>query len=279
MLKGQIIKNISNHYTVKTEKGLFECVPRGKFRMQKKTPLVGDFCTIDEENNYILELLPRKNELQRPSVCNVDYGLIITSMRQPDFNFLLLDKEITSILLSHIKPLICFTKLDLLENTKEFRKIKSYYESIGIPCFTNIDLDSLKDYLKDSLVVLTGQTGAGKSTLLNKLDRNLSLKTGEISQALNRGKHTTRHTEIFTVDSISFCDTPGFSALDILDSSKEDVKNAFLEFQKYSCEFKDCFHLKERNCGVKEAMENGEILPSRYQSYVHILENLPKNRY
>ena len=166
-----------------------------------------------------MELLPRKNELQRPSVCNVDYGLIITSMRQPDFNFLLLDKEITSILLSHIKPLICFTKLDLLEDTKEFRKIKSYYESIGIPCFTNTDLDSLKDYLKDSLVVLTGQTGAGKSTLLNKMDETLNLKTNEISLALNRGKHTTRHTEIFAISNILFCDTPGFSALDILNAT------------------------------------------------------------
>ena len=279
MLKGQIIKNISNHYLVKTDNGSYECVPRGKFRAQKKTPLVGDYCEIDEKNNYILELLPRLNELSRPSVCNVNYGLIVTSMKQPDFNFLLLDKEITYIILANIKPVICFTKLDLLEDISLYETVKKYYESIGIPCFRNNDLEALKNYLANSLVVLTGQTGAGKSTLLNKLDKNLSLKTGEISQALNRGKHTTRHTEIFTVDSISFCDTPGFSALDILDFSKEDVKNAFLEFQKYSCEFKDCFHLKERNCRVKEAVENGDILPSRYQSYVHILENLPKNRY
>lgn len=279
MLKGQIIKNISNHYTVKTEKGLFECVPRGKFRMQKKTPLVGDFCTIDEENDYILELLPRKNELQRPSVCNVDYGLIITSMRHPDFNFLLLDKEITSILLSHIKPLICFTKLDLLEDTKEFRKIKSYYESIGIPCFTNTDLTSLKEYLKDSLVVLTGQTGAGKSTLLNKMDETLNLQTNEISKALNRGKHTTRHTEIFAISNILFCDTPGFSALDILNATKEEVKDAFTEFKNYACEFKDCFHRNERNCGVKDAVLEEKILSSRYVSYLNILDNLPSKKY
>lgn len=274
MLKGTIVKNISNSYTISSNENLYVCTPRGKFRKENKTPLVGDECIIDEQNNYILELLPRKNELKRPNVCNVDLALIVTSLKHPDLSTILLDKEISTILLSKIKPIICFTKIDLLtkEEKKEFEELKKYYEEIGIPCFINEEQEKLEKYLQGNTVVLTGQSGAGKSTLINKLAPNLNLKTDEISSALNRGKHTTRHTEIFVVNKISFVDTPGFSSLNLEEYPKEKIKESMLEFQNYPCKYKDCMHQKEPNCGVKKAVEEKMIRESRYISYQKMLE-------
>lgn len=274
MLEGVITKNISNSYTVKCGNSSFLCTPRGKFRKDKRVPLVGDRCLIDKDNNYIMELLPRKNELKRPNVSNVDVGLIITSMKSPDYNSLLLDKEITSILLSKITPIICFTKIDLLNDIEHslYIKIKEYYNRIGIETFSNHELDDLVKRLNGCLVVLTGQSGAGKSTLLNKLDPSLNLDTNEISKALNRGVHTTRHTEIFTIKGISFFDTPGFSSLTFDNIDNERIKACFLEFHNYSCKFQDCRHIKEISCGVKDALKKGLILESRYESYKKILE-------
>lgn len=272
MLKGVIVKNVSNAYTVLCDEKCYVCTPRGRFRNAGVTPLVGDTCMIDEENGYILELLPRKNELKRPSVCNVDYGLIVASLKEPDLKLALLDKEITSILLAKVKPVICFTKLDLAHDLEVYQSYREYYERIGIPCFDNQHLSDLLAYLKGSIVVLTGQTGAGKSSLLNRIDPSLNLKTDTISQALNRGKHTTRHTEIYWTQDIAFCDTPGFSALEVTGYSKEEVKATFHEFGCYECKFKDCMHLKETHCAVKDAVYRGEILPSRYASYEKMIE-------
>ena len=182
MLKGRIIKNISNLYVVKVDNDLYECMPRGKFRNLKLTPLVGDIVEFDEENNYILNILPRNNKLERPSISNIDIALIITSLKKPDLSLNLLDKQISNIILEHIEPVICFTKLDLLskEELKEFHKIKSYYESINIKIFTNDNLKPLIKYLKNKYVVLTGQTGSGKSSLINKLDNTKNLETNNI---------------------------------------------------------------------------------------------------
>lgn len=276
MLKGVIVKNISNTYTVFSDNKSYVCTPRGRFRNTKVTPLVGDTCVIDEENGYILELLPRKNELKRPRVCNVDYGLIVASLKEPDLKLTLLDKEITSILLADVKPVICFTKLDLVSDLDAYQSYKEYYERIGIPCFNNQHLSDLITFLKGSIVVLTGQTGAGKSSLLNRIDSSFNLKTDTISHALNRGKHTTRHTEIYWTQDIAFCDTPGFSALEITGYSKEEVKATFKEFESYECKFKDCMHLKETHCAVKDAVYRGEILPSRYASYEKMIEECMK---
>ena len=278
MLKGTIVKNISNKYTVMCQDKLYDCTPRGKFRFEKKVPLVGDYCMIDEENCYIIEILERKNELQRPNVSNVDVALIVTSMKQPDFNATLLDKEISSVILESIEPVICFTKIDLLsdEEIKQYQELRAYYQRIGIYCFDNTELNELKSYLKEKYVVLTGQTGAGKSTLLNKLALTLNLKTNEISFALNRGKHTTRHTEIFTIDGIHFFDTPGFSSLELENKTKEEIRDSFIDFQEYHCKFQDCMHLKENVCGVKEAREQGKILDSRYSSYQRMIDEVTR---
>lgn len=275
MLEGRIIKNISNAYTVLCDGKTYVCTPRGKFRNQKITPLVGDLCKFDAENLYLLELLPRKNELERPSIANVDYALLVTSMKKPNFSSFLLDKEISSVLLAKIKPVILFTKLDLLseEEWKEYQSIREYYESISIPCFSNEERSSLLSFLKGSFVVLTGQTGAGKSTFLNKINPSLNLKTDEISSSLNRGKHTTRHTEMFEVEGVSFSDTPGFSSLELTKFKKEEIKDTFIEFQNFPCQFKDCMHVKELSCGVKQAVEEQKILKSRYESYQKMINS------
>ena len=269
MLKGRIIKNISNLYVIKVDNDLYECMPRGKFRNLKLTPLVGDIVEFDEENNYILNILPRNNKLERPSISNIDIALIITSLKKPDLSLNLLDKQISNIILEHIEPVICFTKLDLLskEELKEFHKIKSYYESINIKIFTNDNLKPLIKYLKNKYVVLTGQTGSGKSSLINKLDNTKNLETNNISEALGRGKHTTRHTEYYLIKDIYIADTPGFSSLDLKNYSKEDIKNSFLEFSNYTCKYRDCNHIKEDGCNIIKAVTDKEILKSRYDNY------------
>lgn len=278
MKTGKIIKIISNTYTIIVDNKKIECQARGKFRHQKITPLVGDFCEVDIENKYIMQILPRKNYLLRPSIANVDVALIIMSLKEPDFSEYLLDKLITMISLNQILPMICFTKLDLLDNEqiKKFTQIKKYYQNLEYQVFTNQEISQIKNQLKGKIVVVTGQTGAGKSTLLNKLDPSLQLKTSPISKALNRGVHTTRHTEIYEFAGFYIADTPGFSALELSGYQNEEIRKSFIEFDKFPCRFKDCSHTKEQICGVKQAVEIGEILKSRYESYISFLSEVSK---
>lgn len=274
MLRGRIIKNISDSYTVLVDNQEYICKARGKFRRDGLTPLVGDIVDFQEEDNYILKIEPRVNELKRPHISNVDIALIVTSLKKPDLALNLLDKEIASVVLENIIPVICFTKLDLASDDvlEKVNGLRKYYEGIGIKVFTNREIDDLVSYLKDKYVVLTGQTGAGKSSLLNKLDANLNLETNEISEALGRGKHTTRHTEFHYVKGIFFADTPGFSALDLKFYSKEEIRDAFLEFRDANCEFRDCMHDKERKCEIKDKVKMGDILRSRYDNYISFIK-------
>ena len=274
MLKGMIVKNISNIYRVQVDNKYYDCEARGKFRKKGITPLVGDFVLFDEQNKYILDILPRKNELDRPSISNIDIALLVTSVKKPDSCLYLLDKLLTVVYLKNVIPVICFTKLDCLDKKelKSIKNIKKYYEKLGIKVFNNQKLGKLLKYLKGKTVVLTGQTGAGKSSLLNAISPSLNLKTGEISDALGRGKHTTRHTEFYLIRDILIADTPGFSALDLKEFSKEDIRDAFLEFKSYQCEYKNCMHDKEECCKVKQAVEEGKILKFRYENYLKLKE-------
>ncbi len=277
-MNGQIIKIISNLYTVKAGDMLYGCRARGKFRNNKITPMVGDNVIIDPNNNLITDVLPRKNELKRPIVANVDIAFIVTSTKKPDLDLNLLDKLISVITYNDIEPVICFTKLDLLNEMEleRIEKLRLYYEMIGLKVVYNDDTVNIKKIIKNKIIVLAGQTGAGKSSLLNRLDENLSVKTDEISEALGRGKHTTRHVELYNVADGYIVDTPGFSAIDLTDMSKEALRDSFIEFSNYECKFRDCMHHKEIGCKVKEAIEEKKILQSRYDNYLLFLKGLEK---
>ena len=278
-MEGKITNIISNLCTVETKDTTYICKPRGKFYHDKLTPLVGDRVIIDEKNNYILEILPRKNYLNRPAIANIDACIIVTSVKLPNLSLLLLDKIITLIESNNIKPIICFTKIDLLneEELKDFKKIYDYYNNIGISTVTNNELDKLEKITKNMTLVLTGQTGAGKSSLLNKLDPSFNFNTNEISKALGRGVHTTRHTELFKYKDALIADTPGFSSLDLTNLSKEDIRNSFIEFG-FNCKFKDCYHINEQGCQVKEDVASGKILKSRYNNYLKLVEEYENSR-
>ena len=272
--EGKIIKLIGDLYTVLSDNEVFDCKARGKFRNEKISPLVGDQILFDVEKRYILEIKPRKNELLRPPIANIDSAIIVTSLVKPDISYSLLDKLLSNIIINKIKPIIVITKLDSADKKtiKENKLTLNYYRKIGIPVIPNTKIKKLLKLTKGKVVVLSGQTGAGKSSLLNKIDKNLKLKTGEISQSLNRGKHTTRHVEFFKVKNSLIADTPGFSALDLDNYSKEDIKNSFIEFKNYNCKFKDCDHLTDKECAIYEAVKNHKILESRYNNYKKMME-------
>ena len=268
-MEGQIVKILSNLYFVNSEGKVYECHSRGKFRNDKITPTVGDYVKFDDKNNYILEILPRKNTLERPLVSNIDQAFIVTSCKSPDFSSNLLDKLLVVLEYHDIKPIICLTKKDLLTHIEkqEIKQIKKYYEKIGYKVLWNTNLFRIKKLFKGKTTVFTGQTGAGKSSLLNKLNKNLKLETGEISKALGRGKHTTRHVELIELFKGKVLDTPGFSAIDFSNMENSDIRDCFIEFKKYDCPYQDCMHLKEKECRIKEEVKNGNILESRYENY------------
>lgn len=272
----RIIKTISNDYTVLFSNGDKKvCKARGVFRSKNITPLAGDFCLVNEDN-IIEEILDRKNSLNRPPVANIDIAIVVTSIINPDFSSKLLDKILSHIVHNNLEPVICFTKLDLSD--LDITSCREYYESLGYKVVTNKEIDKIKEIIKNKTVILTGQSGSGKSTLLNLLDENLNLKTDEISYALNRGKHTTRNIEFFEVCDSLIADTPGFSKLDFTDMTKEDIKKCFIEFNKYDCKYSDCMHIKEDGCEVIKAVNDGEIIKSRYENYVSFINEKENER-
>ena len=271
---GRIIKQISNDYTVELENEIVVCKPRGKFRKMDLSPIVGDFVTIDYDNKYIIDIEKRRNELIRPRIANVDYAVVITSVQIPEFSSNLLDKLLVNIEYNNIEPIICFTKMDLVSKEKqdEINEYINYYRKIGYKVYLNTD-EELKNVFKDKLTVFTGQSGAGKSTLLNRLDSTLKLETNEVSLALGRGKHTTRHTEFIPVCGGYIADTPGFSSLSFEGMSDADIRDNFIEFNKYrsECEYADCMHQNEQKCEIKRRVETKDILQSRYENYLKFI--------
>ena len=272
-MEGLICKILSDKCYVKTNEEVVICGFRGKMRTQKLLPLVGDKVIINKEKKVIEKILPRRNEIRRPSVCNISQGLIIASLKKPEIDTNLIDKILVELEFNSIKPVICFTKLDLLSK-EEYQSISSiieYYRTI-YPVYMNDEISRLKKIFKDEITVFIGQTGAGKSTLLNKLDSSLKLATGEISEALGRGKHTTRHVEIIEILSGLLLDTPGFSALEFSNMMQNEIRDAFIEFRNYPCEYRDCMHIKEDNCNVKKAVKEGKIAEFRYQDYLDLVK-------
>lgn len=272
-MQGQIIKISSDLHFVKCGEETYPCKARGIFRKEHIIPLVGDYVLFSKDKLLIEKVLPRKNEFQRPKVSNIDQAFIVTSLVHPDFSLNLLDKLIVLMEMHNVKPIITITKEDLAskELLDDIKNILDYYKSIGYTIVSNTDIDTICSLIKGKTSVFTGQTGAGKSTLLNKLCPNWNLETGEISLALGRGKHTTRVVELFEFLDGKVMDTPGFSALDFNGFSKEQIKDAFIEFRNYPCPFSDCNHTKEGECSVKKAVEDNNILESRYLNYLNFI--------
>lgn len=287
MPNGQIRKALSGYYYVYDEGKLLQCRGRGVFRKRGEQPLVGDFVEYEKveegSDGVIKKIFPRKNELIRPPIANVDQSLLVFSVKEPDFNTILLDRFLVILESHQVIPIICLTKMDLLTE-KEKDEINSYikiYKDIGyevVDTYKNDPtlLDRLEPILKGKTTVLAGQSGVGKSTLLNTLIPNLNLKTGEISQSLGRGKHTTRHVELIEVAGGLVADTPGFSSFEFDHLEKEDLTTCFPEFErkKDECKFRGCLHLKEPKCAIKAGVESGDILEFRYEHYLQFLQEI-----
>ncbi|MFV0424795.1 MAG: ribosome small subunit-dependent GTPase A [Bacilli bacterium] len=286
MSEGIIFKLTGGNYYVKDEEDkIFKCRARGKFRNNDISPLVGDrvkFEITEEEEGYIMHVLPRKNELYRPKVANVDYGLIVTSVTEPKVSSYLLDKLIVLLELNNIEPILLFTKIDKCKNESFDEKFLSYYQNIGYDVYVSSNIESfdenIKFKLKNHTTILVGQTGVGKSTFINNLDKNLNLKTGEISKALGRGRHTTRHVEIFYIEDIRIIDSPGFSSMEFLDTiTVLDIARCFREFYELSanCKFATCIHINEPKCNVKDNLSNIYI-KQRYDNYNKMIEEIKR---
>ena len=294
MINGKIIKGIGGFYYVDTEKGIYECRARGIFRKNKITPLVGDrvsISVVDKENKkgVVEEIEKRDTELVRPPIANVDKALIVFAIKNPAPNLSLLDRFIVLAEKENLEIVIVFTKVDLDADGELLEELKSIYEVSGykvIPVSNKLKLniDKIKEELKENTVVFAGPSGVGKSSLLNEVDKNFELKTGEVSDKIKRGKHTTRHAELLKLECGGMvADTPGFSSLTLDDIDESELKEYFIEFDKYDdCRFGSrCIHENEPSCAVKEAVENGEISKKRYESYIQLLNEIRsgKRRY
>lgn len=278
---GKIIKLTGGFYYVKDDK-VYETRARGLFRHKDEKPVVGDIVDFEVEKEmlgYITNVHPRKNMLKRPPVANVDLALVIIPTKNPNPNIFLIDKVLAEYEKEDLTVKIVISKADLDKDyANELKNIyeKAGYETYIYSAITGEGKESIKNLLEGKTTALSGVSAAGKSTLISNI-LNINLETGTVSSKLNRGKHTTRHVEIFPGENNTFIfDTPGFSSYEV-DVEAEDLKYYFREFNKYSCKFNDCHHVNEPGCGVKAALENGEVEDTRYESYIRLYEEL-KNR-
>ncbi len=289
MIEGIITKGVGGNYYVDIGNKIIECRARGLFRLKNIKPLVGDWCNIrlteeDEEMGYIEEIKERFNEITRPPVANVEQLLIFFAVTNPEPSFLLLDKLLIASELNKLKPIICFNKSDLCnEELKE--KYLSIFKNTGYKVvFTSKkdkeSIEELKCILKDKLSVFSGPSGVGKSSMMNAVEPSFELKTGEVSEKLKRGKHTTRHAEIYKLSFGGYVvDTPGFSSFELNSSDEYELSNLYPDIKKYSvgCRFDDCLHYKEPGCVIKNAVNDGLISETRYINYTKLLEEI-KNK-
>lgn len=284
MQKGKIIKAISGFYYVDTGNEVITCRARGKFRNNNLTPLVGDdveFTVGDNNEASVEKVLERKNELVRPPLANLDNLFIIASVVDPKINTLIIDRLIAIAEYKGIEPILVITKVDLDDNYYEY---KSIYENAGFKVIvcdntTGSGAHEVLELMKGKISAFTGNTGVGKSTLLNNIFPSLNLQTGETSRKLGRGKHTTRHSELFIVEGGYIADTPGFSSLDFEKCesiSKDELPYCFREFEEYlgTCKFSTCSHTTDKGCGILQAVEDGKISKTRHDSYVSMYNDV-----
>ena len=287
MPEGKIIKALSGFYYVLDGDQVIQCRGRGVFRKNKVTPLVGDDVVYQADNDkegYILEIKDRFNELVRPPISNVDQAVLVFSAKEPTFSTSLLDRFLVLVEAGDIRPIICITKMDLVDDDALKEQIHQYaedYRNIGYSVYltsmkSGRGIEDIIPHFQDKITVFAGQSGVGKSSLLNAISPDLELKTAGISAHLGRGKHTTRHVELIDINGGLVADTPGFSSLEFAGIEAKDLGQTFLEIGEKSaeCKFRGCLHIKEPNCAVKRAVENGEIAQYRYNHYVEFLTEI-----
>lgn len=290
-MTGKIIKGIAGFYYVYVvESGIYECKAKGIFRKDKRKPLVGDRVRIEvldekgREGNLV-EILPRENELIRPAVANVDQAMVIFAADCPKPNFSLLDRFLIMMERQQVPTVICFNKTDLLRG-EEAQELRGHYVGAGYTVLTisvqaDRGLEAVKDILWGRTTVIAGPSGVGKSSLTNAVQQEVYMETGDISRKLNRGKHTTRHSQMIALGPDTwFVDTPGFSSLYVPDMEKEELREYFPEFAPYEghCRFQGCTHTHEPGCAVKDALEKGQVARQRYEGYLELYGELKDRR-
>ena len=278
-MKGRIICiNAAIHKVLLENNTIIDTKTRGKLRNEHINPVVGDIVVVNTNTKTIEKVENRKNYLERPLIANIDKLLIVMSTSIPSFSSYLIDKFLIIAYSNNIEPIIVITKTDLISMKEklDIEKYINYYRSLGIKVYINTSVNKIKKEFVGSVVALCGQTGAGKSTLLNKIDSSLHLKTGEVSESLGRGKHTTRLVEILEVNNGLIADTPGFSSLDI-NIDRKDIKNYYKDF-KTPCKYRTCLHIKEDGCAIINLKEKGKIPNWRYENYLKIVNEVSKNK-
>lgn len=279
-MTGIIIKGVGGRYSVKCDNRIYDCNAKGVFRKKGITPLVGDFVNIDDSGKLIIDVCDRKNSLIRPPVANIDRLIIVCASTNPEPNFYFIDK-LTAIAFSKgIKPIIVINKVDL-KNTEEILYVYKNTNIEIIECCAkeNIGIERLKSLISSGINVFTGASGVGKSSILNCVFERSIMETGEISEKIKRGKHTTRHAELFEFENGFLVDTPGFSSIDIVKYNildKKKLQYCFPEFDDFigQCRFTGCAHIKEKDCEIINQVEKGNISKSRFNSYVSLYNEL-----
>ena len=278
-MKGRIICiNAAIHRVLLENNTIIDAKTRGKLRNEKVTPVVGDIVSVNTDTKTIEKVETRKNYLERPLIANIDKLLIVMSTSIPSFSSYLIDKFLIIAASNNIEPIIVITKTDMIsmKEKSDIKKYINYYRSLGIKVYINTSVSKIKKEFAHSVVALCGQTGSGKSSLLNRIDASLCLKTGEVSESLGRGKHTTRLVELLEVNDGLIADTPGFSSLDI-NIDKKDIKKYYKDFNK-PCKYRTCLHVKEDGCAIIDLKEKGKIPEWRYQNYIKFIEEANKNK-
>ncbi|MBE5972041.1 MAG: ribosome small subunit-dependent GTPase A [Lachnoclostridium sp.] len=290
-MTGKIMKGIAGFYYVHDGiSSVYECKAKGVFRNKKIKPLVGDdveFTILDEDEKTgnIVDILERKNELIRPAVANIDQAMVVFATTAPEPNLNLLDRFLVTMESQDVPVVICFNKKDLVTE-EEAKKLTSIYEAAGYEVhLTNAKsgegMEQIRGLLRGKTTVLAGPSGVGKSTITNEIQPEAEMETGSISEKIKRGKHTTRHSELFFVETDTFVmDTPGFSSMFVDNMKPEELQQFFPEFDDYipECRFLGCVHVGERECGVKDAVKEGSLSKDRYENYRLIYEELKNKR-
>lgn len=291
LLKGIVVKAYNNYYAVQTEKEqkIVLCTVRGRLKQARFTLLVGDkveYTVSSGQKGSIESILPRLSMLKRPMVANVNQVVLTFACRHPDFSLQIVDRFLVLAEASQLNSVLCFNKVDLA-NRQEIEQVADMYRSIGYPVLVvaakqNEGIEELRRLLHDHISVFAGPSGVGKSTLLNAIEPGLSLTTGDLSEKIGRGKHTTRHAELLSlVGTTGFVvDTPGFSFTEFIDMSEQEVRDCFPEFHvlEEPCKFSSCLHDSEPQCGVKKAVIQEKICQSRYENYLAILHEIQANK-